>query len=87
MPMETSQCAQYDSPVGGHHHGLLVVSDLRRTWSVNSVDLEFDPDREGVSGLGDGERDGSWNACLCHMIVLWSVRQNLISDLWCLLVE
>jgi hypothetical protein len=31
MPMETSQCAQYGSPVGGHHHGLLVVSDLRRT--------------------------------------------------------
>jgi hypothetical protein len=30
--------------------GLLVVSDLRRTWSVNSVDLEFDLDREGVLG-------------------------------------
>ena len=28
--------------------GPLVVSDLRRTWSVNSVDLEFDLDREGI---------------------------------------
>jgi len=27
------------------------VSDLRRTWSVNSVGLEFDLGREGVGGL------------------------------------
>ncbi len=27
--------------------GLLVASDLRRTWSVNSVDLKFDLDCEG----------------------------------------
>jgi hypothetical protein len=28
-----------------------VVSDLRRTWIVNSVDLEFDLDREEVLGV------------------------------------
>jgi hypothetical protein len=30
--------------------GLLVASDLRRIWSVNSVDLEFDLDCEGRFG-------------------------------------
>jgi hypothetical protein len=30
--------------------GLLVVSELRRTWSYNSVELEFDLDCEGVLG-------------------------------------
>src|SRR5271156_2402595 len=64
---------------------LLVVSDLRRTWSFNSVDLEFDLDLEGFLG-GRSRRDSSWSARLCHIMVLWfvgdrikSVRSFLIS--------
>jgi hypothetical protein len=57
--------------------GLLVVSDLRRTWSVNSVDLEFDLDRGGGVWGERPRRDGSWSAHLCHMMVLWFVGDRI----------
>ena len=51
--------------------GVLVVSDLRRSWSVNSVDLEFDLDREG------SRRDGYWSERLYHMMMLWFVGDRI----------
>jgi hypothetical protein len=52
--------------------GLLVVSDLRRTWSVNSVDLEFDLDREGVLRWAAEKR---W-FLECTLVGLWETEFN-----------
>jgi hypothetical protein len=54
--------------------GLLVVSDLRVTWSVNSVDLEFDLDREGI---WLSRSDGYLSERLCHMTMLWFVGDEI----------